>query len=54
MRNILLARRVGKPTVEARAELCPFLGPLGPALGPLIPADSGTLSRQERQIVRPA
>ena len=34
--------------------LCPFRCPLGPLLGPLIPADSGMVSRQERQIVRPA
>ena len=32
--------------------LCPFRCPLGPLLGPLIPADSGIIRRQERQIVR--
>ena len=32
--------------------MCPFRCPLGPLLGPLIPADSGIIGRQERQIVR--
>ena len=54
VRDILPAAQVGKQKAGARSLLCPFLCPLGPALGPLSPAASGIARGQERQIVRPA
>ena len=53
VRDIPRAARVSKQKASARSSLCPFLCPLGPALGLLGPADSGIARGQERQIVRP-
>ncbi len=46
--SVKRARRVAPEAPD----LCPFRCPLGPALGPLITADSGIVRRQVRQIVR--
>ncbi len=54
MVNIRCAEWVGKRDAPEDRVVCPLLCPLGPALGPLIPADSGIDAGQERQIVRPA